>query len=360
MNYEHKDYRFNEQVSIPFQAMKDWIRDIFCSYGMDREDAETVADHLVVADAKGIYSHGCMRTSIYCKRIEKGGTSATAKPEVRMEQGAVATVDGHNAMGQVVARYATEKAAELALKYGTSAVSVTGSNHLGACGYYAEMLSKRNMIGFCWTINGGNNMAPWGGCERQLGNNPFAVAVPCGKYPDVVFDMATSVVARGKIVMAMKTHADIPDNWALDVNGNPTTNAEAGYWGTMRPVGDYKGYGLTFINAIISAILSDSCFGPEISDFYELPEIVQNTGHLFQAIDISRFIDLERFKSRMDFAVGYLKSGKKAENAEEIWVPGEMEAIKFHRALSEGIMYPVEILEEIKELAKKQGVYSVY
>ena len=120
------------------------------------------------------------------------------------------------------------------------------------------MATDAGMIAFVWTINCVNIMAPWGGTERQLGNNPFGIAAPCATKPPVLLDMATSVVARGKIVMARKTHTPIPDTWALDVNGNRTTDPEAAYWGTVQPFGTYKGYGLTLMNAIISAILNNS------------------------------------------------------------------------------------------------------
>lgn len=353
---DKKDYHFNNTIIIKYEEMLSWASKIFQGCGMSKEDADICSDHLVVADAKGIYSHGCMRVPIYCKRMEEKGTNVAGKPFIVQQSQATALVNGDNAMGQVVGKYAMELAIDLAKKYGSSAVSVTGSNHLGACGYYSQMACKENMIGFCWTINGGNNMAPWGGCERQLGNNPFSIGVPCNNYPDVILDLATSVVARGKIVMAMKTHSAIPDSWGLDVNGKPTTNAEAAYWGTCRPMADYKGYGLTFLNAILSAILSNSNFGPEISDFYELPAVVQNTGHLFQVIDISRFNDVDHFKQKMDRAIDYLKNGRKADGVEEIFVPGEIEGRKMKEAKENGIVYPVEVIDELRNISKKYGI----
>lgn len=352
------DYHFNKTLTINYEKMRSWASAIFRGCGMNKTDADICSDHLVVADAKGIYSHGCMRVPIYCRRMEEKGTSPSGKPYIVRQEGATALVDGDNAMGQVVGKYAMDLAVGLAKKYGTGTVSVTGSNHLGACGYYSQIACKENMIGFCYTINGGNNMAPWGGCERQLGNNPFSIGVPCGKYPDVILDLATSVAARGKIVMAMKTHSPIPENWGLDINGKPTTNAEEAYWGTCRPMADYKGYGLTFLNAVISAILSNSNFGPEISDFYESPEIVQNTGHLFQAIRIDCFNEIEHFKTRMDWAIDYLKSGRRAEGVKEIFVPGEIEARKMEKAKKEGIVYPVEVIEDLKKLSEKYGILA--
>ncbi len=168
--------------------------------------------------------------------------------------------------------------------------------------------------------------------------------------------MATSVVARGKIVMARKTHAEIPEDWALDPEGKPTTDPEKAYWGTVQPFGKYKGYGLTFMNAIVSAIMNNSSFGEDIIDLYEEPEKIQNSGHLFQVIDINAIDDLNAFKERMDAAVDYLKNGKKATGVKEIFVPGEIEADNKKKAEAEGIVYPIEVLQENNALAKKYGL----
>lgn len=354
------DYNFKEQIVFPAEKVLQWQKAIYMGIGMNEKDAACVADHLVTADARGVYSHGIMRTSIYVNRFEHKGTDPKARPEILRQFGSTALVDGHNAIGMVSASYGMELAIDIAKKQGTSAVSITGSNHLGTCAYYAQMAAKQNMIGFCWTINCGNIMAPWGGTEPQLGNNPFAIAMPCKTRPDVVLDMATSVVARGKIVMARKTHSPIPETWAFDKNGRPTTDPEAGYWGTVRPFGDYKGYGLTFINAILSAILNNSSFGPTISDLYEEPDKIQNTGHLMQVINIDAIDNGEAFKERMDEAVSYLKSCKRAEGVKEIYVPGEIEAENMERQLRDGISYPIEVIEENRQIAEKYNIPEKY
>lgn len=349
------DYFFNEELIVPFEQMKRWTKKMYLACGMRDSDAEIVADSLVTADARGVYSHGCMRNTIYINRLLCGANSPDARPEVIRDRPAFALMDGHNAMGQVASYHAMQLAVEKAKKYGTASVSVRGSNHQGACAYIAELALKEDMIGFSWTLNGTNIMAPWGGVERQLGNNPFSVAIPCLTKPPVVLDMAQSVVARGKVVMAMKTHSPIPLTWALDTKGRPTADAEAGYWGTVRPWGDYKGYGLTYVIAALTAILPNAAFGADVNDFYE-DFSVQNTGHLVSAINIAALTDVEEFKRRMDESVDYLKSGKKAEGVEEIFVPGEIEANNLKRQLRDGIVYPMEVIEENRALAKKLGV----
>jgi LDH2 family malate/lactate/ureidoglycolate dehydrogenase len=335
--------------------MLEWTKRIYMKTGMNEHDALICADTGVMADARSVYSHGCMRTLVYCNRIFAGGTSATAQPTIERERGATALVNGHNAMGQVVGVYAMRLAIEKAKQYGTSAVSIVHGNHLGTCAYFAEMALKQDMIGFMWT-NGGPVMAPWGGTERQLGNNPFAIAVPCLKKKPIVLDMAQSVVARGKLVMAMKTKTAIPETWALDTNGKPTTDATAGYWGTVRPVGDYKGSSLSILVSVLSAVIPGAAVGGAMVDLYEEVDKVCNTGQFLQVVDIAAFTDITAFKQRMDEYVDYLKNGKKAEGFEEIYVPGELEHIMYEKQLKEGITYPVEVIEEYYTLCDKLGV----
>ncbi len=350
------DYAFNEQMNVRYEDMLAWVTRIYQACGMDAEDAHTCADHGVMCDARGVYSHGCLRTPIYSRRLLAGGTSPTAKPEVIKKVGSTALVQGHNAMGQVVTTFAMKEAINMAGEQGSATVAVTGSNHLGACAYYAMQAADADMIGFCWTIASGNVMAPWGGLERQMGNNPFSIAIPCHASPHIVLDMAQSVVARGKVVMARKTKKPIPAEWAMDVDGNPTTDPEAGYWGTVQPMAGYKGYALAFMIASMTAVLTGSAWGPAISDLYEKPEDVQNTAHLLQVVNIGAIRDVREFKKEMKDYVEYVKGGRKRAGVEEILVPGEPEARNLQRQLAEGIMYPIEVIEEHRELSRKLGV----
>ncbi len=350
------DYTFHEKVVVKVQDAIDFEKNLYVAAGMREEDALVVADHLVTADARGVYSHGIQRNNIYLKRFREGGTDPKGVSRIIKEKKATCLIDGGNSMGMVTGKFAMEKAISLAKEYGTSTVSVTGSNHFGTCAYYVQMAADQGMIGMMWTINCGNIMAPWGGTERQLGNNPFGIGIPCKRHPTVILDSATSVVARGKIVVAMKTHSPIPEGWALDKNGNPTTDAEEGYWGTVLPFGGYKGYGLTFTNACLAAILNNSAFGPSIVDFYEEPGKIQNNGYLFQVIDIDSFDDVDAFEKRMDDAVDFIKGGKKADGVDEIFVPGEIEYNARKKALAEGIVYPVEIVGESNGFAEDLGI----
>lgn len=350
------DYNFGSILALDFDDVVTWQTDLFEAAGMNRRDAGTCAHHLVVADARGVYSHGIMRTPTYVEKMMKGGLPPSAQPAVVRGKGPTIVVDGHNAMGQVVGRFATERGIDLAREYGSSTVSVTGSNHLGTCAYFTEKAADADMVAFCWTINCNNIMAPWGGTDPRLGNNPFGISAPCLTRPTVTLDMATSVVARGKIAMAMRTGSPIPTTWALDKDGNVTTDAEAAFHGTVQPSGEYKGYGLTFMNAIVSAILNGSAFGDDVGDFFENPTQIQNTGHLFQFVDIGAIDDVVEFKRRMDDAVAYLKAANRREGVDEIFVPGEIEARTYARQYRDGISYPSQVIEELIALSDSLGV----
>jgi LDH2 family malate/lactate/ureidoglycolate dehydrogenase len=212
------------------------------------------------------------------------------------------------------------------------------------------------MIGFSTSIGGGNLMAPWGGTDARVGNNPFGVAIPALKRYPVVLDMAQSVVAKGKIVMASKTGMPIPDNWAFDGNGRPTTDAREGIHGTVRPIADYKGYGIATVVGLLSSVISNAAIGASLKDVYEDFSGGLNKGQLFMAVDISRMGDVLAFKQRMDREIDFIKASPKAPGVEEIYLPGEMEWQAWDKAMRDGIDYPVEVLAEICSISERLGV----
>ena len=349
------DYAFHDTVRLSYETARDWTKEIYEHCGMTPEDAYVCADALVDADVHGVFSHGLLRVPQYYNRFKKGGTNPTAHPEIVHEFGATALVDGHDAMGHVVADYAVKLAIRKAKEHGTSAVSVTGSNHMGTTSYYTRQAAAENQICVFWTVNTANLMAPYGGTEAQLGNNPLGIAVPREGKDPLVLDMAMSLVAKGKIEMALRTHSPIPEGWAVDRDGKPTTDPEAAYWGTMLPFGGYKGYALCLMNAMMSAILPGAHFGPTMTNLIDQPEIPNCTGHLFQCIDIRAISDPDAFKRRVEEAVAYIKNGRKAEGVSEILVPGERSQRVCARQMAEGIVYPAEVIEDLCTISKEVG-----
>jgi LDH2 family malate/lactate/ureidoglycolate dehydrogenase len=298
-----------------------------------------------------------MRVPNYVHRMECGVTDATARPVTVVDHQAVAVVDGRNAAGQVVGVYAMELAIAKAGEFGTSFVAVRGSNHYGTCAEFVRMAVDRGMIGITGTIGAKNIMAPWGGAAPLLGNNPIGVGIPAGRHDPVILDMALSVVAGGKIMLAAKTGHPIPPDWAYDRHGRPTTDAvEAWEHLMVRPLGDYKGYAMAFVVALLSTALSDAAIGGEVKDLHEDFVHPQDVGHYMQAIDIRRFRDLGQFRQAVDAAIDEVHAAPRAPGVARILVPGEPEAGLAREQRRLGIAYEPEVLSELDTLGRRLEV----
>jgi LDH2 family malate/lactate/ureidoglycolate dehydrogenase len=294
-----------------------------------------------------------MRLPVYLRHLRKTGPGGmTARPEISViqEGDAFALVDGGNGLGPVVSARAMELAIDKARTSAIAGVGVRNSNHNGAEAYYAMMALEHEMIGFCVTVGGKNIIAPWGGLDALLGNNPFAIAVPSGREWPVVLDMACSVVARGWIMLAMKNHWKIPDGWAVTREGEPTTDAAEAYEGLVLPVGGYKGYALALMGCILGGVLTGASIGSEVTDLGQDFDRDQNVGHFVGALSIEKFVPVRTFKERMDRLIKELKSSNRMKDVEKIWLPGEKEYLAREQNLRDGIPVSRGVLSELNKL----------
>src|SRR5918993_747591 len=232
-------------ILVSERDLKSFCISVLTRVDVPEPEAREITDNLVEADLRGVESHGVVRLPIYVERLAARATNP--RPRVRMvrETPTSLLIDGDNGMGQLVSMRAMELAIGKAKQGLCVFASTRNSNHYGAAAYYAQMACPHDMIGFSFTIGGINHMVPWGGAEPMLGNNPFAIAFPRRGAPPVVLDMACSVAARGKIIVAAKEGRAIPPDWAVDREGQPTTDARAALEGFVAPVGGPKGYALT-------------------------------------------------------------------------------------------------------------------
>jgi LDH2 family malate/lactate/ureidoglycolate dehydrogenase len=338
-----------------WQKLQQFCSDVFIKAGVSQENAEVVADSLIQADLRGVDSHGVVRTAIYIERIEKNMINPFAEPEIESEDFATVLVNGNNNLGAVVGLKAVEIALEKAKERGAAIVGVKGSNHFGTGAFYALKAIEKNMILLVMS-NASQTMPPTGGKRPFIGTNPLAIGVPAGKEAPFLLDMATSVVARGKIIVAAQKGMDIPVGWAIDKDGNSTTNASDALEGAVLPVGGPKGYAISMFIDILAGVLTGAGFGKYVNNMYENWEEPQNVGHVFIAIDINRFIPIEMFKERMDRYISEIKAEPKAEGVEEILIPGEIE---FRRAIERkknGIDLPEKTAKELDVVGKRYGV----
>ena len=323
--------------------------------GMSHQDAETLLKNLLLSDMRGVRSHGMTRLGGYVTRIERGCTSATAQPTITMDSGAVFSMDGNNGMGSTIGTAAMQECIRRAKEYGVSFCTVNHASHYGFGGFYAMQAAAEGMIGFN-ICNSPALVAPFGGATAMLGTNPMTVAVPSGKYPDLVLDMATSTVAKGKIALAMKEGKSIPDNWVLAPDGSPTTDPVVANKGALTPLGGAKGYALALIIDVICCCLCGGNNSRQIPRMFEDPKEPSGVGYFMGAIDIGRFVDLETFKARTDAMYDELKAAPAAPGFQEIMIPGEIEYRSTQKAEAEGIDISPAIEKEFQELAGKYGV----
>jgi len=340
---------------ISASALKAWARDVFLHEGLSAEDADLVADVLVRADLRGVESHGVIRIPVYVRRLRRG--LINARPAVRIvgEQGAVALVDGDNGMGQVVAAAAMKEAIRRARQYGVGVVGCRNSNHFGMAAYFAMQALPHGMIGVALS-NAPAAMPPWGGAVPYLGTNPLAVAVPSRGEPAIVLDMAMSVVARGKIILAAQQGAPIPPDWAVDAKGQATTDPLQALRGAVLPFGGPKGYALAVIVEVLAGVLTGAAFGPHVGRLYENSWSPQRLGHLLAAVQVESFLPLDVFLERIDQLIREIRGVPPAAEGGRVYLPGEREWLTEQTRLREGIPLAAAIVDELRALTEEKGL----
>jgi len=319
-----------------------------------REEAEITAKTLVTANLRGVDTHGVLRLPLYAARLKTGAMAPSVNLTTEKETIATALLDGHDGIGQVISYRAMEMAIRKAAAAGVSYVAVRHSNHFGAAAYYPMMALEHDMIGLTFT-NASPRLAPTGGVERLFGNNPWSIAVPAGRRPPVVLDMANSVVAAGKIRVAKKEGKPIPEGWALNQYGEPTTDPDEGLKGILLAIGGYKGYGITLMVDLLTGVLTDSHYGPRVKGLDQDVDPA-GTAHSFMAISLAAFTDVKAFNARMEAYVDEIKSSRKAKGAEVIYVPGEPEHLRVRERMEKGIPLQPKVAEELRAIAKDLGI----
>jgi LDH2 family malate/lactate/ureidoglycolate dehydrogenase len=341
-------------VHVSPDRLRDLVAAIYCSSGVPEADAAFVADTMVQADLWGHQSHGVLRVGWYYARLRSGAMLPVTRPETVVDGGAIAVVDGHDGVGQAVARHATEEAVRRAKLHGVGVVSVRNSNHFGTCMYYTGMAASAGCIGLLAT-NGGPNMAPWGGMKKMIGTNPWSVAAPAGRYPPMIMDVAVSGVARGKIFLAQQRHEPIPDTWAIDQQGLPTTDPRAALEGFILPMAGHKGYAIGVIIDMLAGVLSGSSFLDEVHGPYD-PVNRSGAGHFFAAFDIDAFQPRAQFDARMEEYIARLKAVPVAPGHTEVFYPGEIESRNDAQHRLEGLLLPLDTVADLERVARDAGL----
>ena len=326
------------------------------------EDARITARMLVEADLRGVDTHGVGRLKpFYVKRIQLGIINVKPKPKVFSQTPATATMDGDQGLGFVIGHHAMMEAIHRAEKTGAGFVAVRNSTHFGAAASYAMMALPYDMIGISMASTT-PLVVPPGSTVRGVGTNPLAVAVPAGRKPPFVLDMATSVVAAGKLAIAQRKGTPLPEGWIIDKEGKPITDpakiswADVGFLplGGTPQMGSYKGFGIAVLVEILCGVLSGSAAGL-------LVEVKPGTegnaaDHFFGALRIDGFLPVDKFKKAMDEMIEAYEALPKAGGVDRIYLAGGVEQEIEKQRRSNGIPLHPTIVTSLQELAEELGI----
>ncbi|RTL91720.1 Ldh family oxidoreductase [Ancylobacter aquaticus] len=335
-------------------ALTAWTAAVFSHWRLPLADAATVAHSLVAANLRGVDTHGATRIPAYIERLRRDLVEPEPKVVVGSAMPFAATVDGGNGMGPVVGQIAMDEALKRADGIGIGVVTARRSNHFGAAAYYALQAVERGCIGLCLSP-ASKSLAPFGSQEPLFGTNPIAVAIPAGRHAPWVMDMATSVAARGHIRLAVRHGHAIPEGWALDADGHPTTDAERALAGVMLPFAGAKGSALAMLVDILGGVLAGSGFGGSIRNMTEDFDAPQDVGHFFLALKIEGLMPLAEFNARMEQEVAHLKALKPAAGVDEVLYPGEPEAHREQERRAWGIPLSIQVVDALRLLADEVG-----
>ena len=346
-------------VNWSYDVLKKFCNDVFTNFGFSADEAQIITDVLLLSDLYGIESHGMQRMVRYHKGIEKGMIDVHAKPEIMFETPVSAVIDGHDGMGQLVGHKSMEIAIEKAKKSGIGIVTVRNSNHYGIAGYYAKMACDAGFIGFSCT-NSEAIMVPTFGRLAMLGSNPIACSMPAEPYP-FFFDASTTVVTRGKLEIYNKLGKPLPEGWALNKDGYPSSDAPdvlkniiskngggiMPLGGSNEMLGSHKGYGYGMICEIFSSILSLG-----MTSNYCMQGTKGGICHGFAAINPAIFGDSVKIKEHLSRYLQELRDSPKAEGQDRIYTHGEKEIEAMAVRMDKGIPVNDNTMIEVLELCE--------
>ncbi|MGB0429861.1 MAG: Ldh family oxidoreductase [Bacteroidia bacterium] len=325
-----------QYITINHNLLNQFIFKVFRNLGFNETESQNAARVLVTSDLRGIESHGCARLHGYIRLVDAGKIKPNAEPFIEREKFSVATLNADGGLGLHMGSKAMDIAIEKAEQYGSGWVSVKNSSHFGVAVGHIEKALEKGMIGFSLT-NASPLVAPAGGRERLLGTNPICIGFPAQKNPPFILDMATTVVANGKLEVAKRKGDQIPTGYAQDFEGATTTDPGIlAQGGSMIPLGsdlqhsNYKGYGLGAMVDILTGVLSGANFGPWVPPFVPFlnqteEKVGEGIGHFVGVWNIEGFMETDEFKRRMDQWINRFKTSQPAKGIDRVMVAGQKE-----------------------------------
>jgi (2R)-3-sulfolactate dehydrogenase (NADP+) len=353
---EIEELSSSSKVNVTIEVLKEITKKLLVANQLPIEQADIVADCFVEADACGVITHGVSVLPAHINKIKSGSYNLNPNFNVIRDSGAFAVINSDNAIGPVSAVYCMNYAIEKCKETGIFTVLSRNSNTYGPGFYYPLLAAKNGFIGIALS-NSPAAMPPLGGIDKLFGTNPFSFAVPCKEMDPIIFDMATSKVAKSKINEARINNKDIPLGWALDENGNPTTNPIEAIKGLVLPMANHKGYGLALTIDILTGVLSGAAFLNNVGRFYSENNEGMNVGQTFIAIN-PHMIYGEGFYETMDKYVETIRSSR-SNDSNNISLPGDNKLKNKKESIQKGIKLAESTVKEINSCLEDCGLDSL-
>jgi (2R)-3-sulfolactate dehydrogenase (NADP+) len=311
--------------------------------GATQAMADATARALAAAELEGIASHGASRIPQYCGHLMNGRAQGTAVPAVTRDGRAACVVDARGGLAFEACQLAGREAVRRAREYGVAFVAVTNSNHFGVAAYHLEPIARARQVGIAMG-NSPAAMPAWGGKRALFGTNPIAAVFPRRSQPPLSIDLSLSAVARGKIMVAAREGKAIPEGWAIDADGRPTTDAKAALAGSMLPAGGVKGAMLALTVELLVCALSGAAFGFESDSFFTEEGRATRIGQAFIAINPGALAGDEVYQERVETLIAAMTEDP------GVRLPGERRARNAEKAAREGLAVPADLLDRIRAL----------
>ena len=336
---------------ISYEQEKKLCHALLAAQGMNEADAALLGDSVAHSDFTGIYSHGLSRFANYLKRFANGAMKANAEITVVTDTGSTVAFDCDNGCGVISVRRVYERMVDRAKQYGIVIATGRRSSNIGCGSYFAKKAAEDGLVAMfcCNTIR---CVAPFGGSESLLGTNPIIISAPGNEEFPLLLDISTSVTAMGKIQALAREGKTIPDDWALDADGVATVEAKDAK--TVRSIAGPKGYGLAVMVEMFSALLAGAAYGDGVG-FPNKGE-AENTGFAMILIDPEKFMPLDVFKNNCDEYIRSIKKSRRAPGVSEIFLPGELEFIRFKKTIESGYEVTENLAAELMSYAVEFGI----
>ena len=344
--------------SLTVQTLKDYIGQIFEQFGMRNADAASLAESLVDADSHGTSTHGSARVISYVTQLKNGQVKAAPDERIVADAPGAVLIDADGSFGAPVGIRAVELGMQRARDLGVALVGVTNVAHFGTAGFYTRYAAERGFMALAMSSSSAS-VVPFGGRTPRVGNSPMSFATPGSESPELNLDFAQSMAARGKIKLLKDRGEQLPENWAIDTEGYPTTDPDEALRGAVLPSGGHKGSALSLLVEMLASGLTGAQLTQDInhSGFTGVNQVAADVnvtvGNCYLIIDTSVFGTGDEVRARATAIANYVRESPAAPGFDHVLAPGDIERSLHERTMEQGMCLHAGTAAELVELGEQ-------